>query len=223
VDHAERLAERESDGRAVNGEIPSYQVRRGRTGPTSRAAHARLWPVYGIEPPYDGLVRSERTVLEIGFGMGEATAAMATASPDVEVLAVEVHPAGVMALLRRLEEAALSNVRVIEGDAVEVLAALPSSSLAEVRLFFPDPWPKTRHAKRRFLRPSNAALLADRLAPQGFLHLATDWPAYAEHAREALTGWDIHEDRRDRPVTGYERRALTAGRLPVDLVARPPR
>ena len=205
-------------------EIPSYIVRRGRTGPTSHEALKRLWPVYGIDPPYDGLVRSSSTVLEIGFGMGEATATMAAASPDVDVIAVDVHPAGVMALLRRLEKAALANVRVIEGDAVQVLTALPSGSLAEVRLYFPDPWPKTRHIKRRLLRPSFAALVADRLAPQGFLHLATDWPAYAEHARETLVGWDVEQVTRpaSRPQTGYERRALTAGRTAVDLLARPP-
>ena len=205
-------------------EIPSYIVRRGRTGPTSRDALERLWPVYGIDPPYDGLVVSSGTVLEIGFGMGEATATMAAASPEVDVIAVEVHPAGVMALLRRLEKAALDNVRVVEGDAVDVLTAVPTGSLAEVRLYFPDPWPKSRHVKRRFLRPSIAALLADRLAPQGFLHLATDWPAYAEHARAALTDWDVHEISRPagRPLTGYERRALTAGRAAVDLICRPP-
>ncbi len=207
----------------TGGEIPSYQVRRGRTGPTSRDALERLWPVYGIDPPYDGLVRSEYTVLEVGFGMGEATALMAQAAPGVDVLAVEVHPAGIAALLRRLEKASLTNVRVVEGDAVDVLTALPSSSLAEVRLFFPDPWPKQRHVKRRLLRASFAALLADRLAPQGFLHLATDWPAYAGHAREVLAEWDVEEDRRSRPPTAYERRALAAGRSAFDLVARPPR
>jgi tRNA (guanine-N7-)-methyltransferase len=207
----------------LHGEIPSYKVRRGRTGPTSRDALERLWPVYGIHPPYDGLIRAERTVLEIGYGMGEATALMAQAAPDVDLIAVEVHPAGIAALLRRLEQASLTNVRVAEGDAVEVLTALPSRSLSEVRLFFPDPWPKKRHVKRRLLRPSFATLLADRLAPQGFLPLATDWPAYAEHAREVLAGWDVVADRRDRPVTGYERRALRAGRTPVDLICRPRR
>jgi tRNA (guanine-N7-)-methyltransferase len=204
----------------IHQEIPSFKVRRGRTGPTSLAAMERLWPVYGIDPPYDGRAA---TVLEIGFGMGEATAAMAAASPDVEVLAVEVHPAGVMALLRRLEAAALTNVRVVEGDAVGLLEALPEHSLREVRLFFPDPWPKTRHHKRRLVRPSFAALVASRLAPQGFLHVATDWPAYAEHVRETLVGWDVREERGDRPVTAYERRALLAGRQAVDLRAHPPR
>ena len=113
----------------------------------------------------------------------------------------------------------------MEGDAVDVLHALPGGSLAEVRLFFPDPWPKTRHAKRRLLRPTFAALLADRLAPDGVLHVATDWPAYAAHARAALHGWDVQQIARpdSRPQTGYERRALRVGRTAVDLLCRPPR
>jgi tRNA (guanine-N7-)-methyltransferase len=203
----------------ANGEIPSFKVRRGRTGPTSRDALARLLPRYR----YDGQPGFSPEVLEIGFGMGEATAVMAAASPAVQVLAVEVHPAGIAALLRRLEEQELDNVRLVEGDAVDVLHSLRAHSLAEIRLYFPDPWPKKRHVKRRLLRPTIAALMADRLAPQGLLHLATDWPAYAQHAREVLAGWEVTEARRGRPVTGYERRALLAGRTAVDLVCRPPR
>jgi tRNA (guanine-N7-)-methyltransferase len=202
-----------------NGEIPSYKVRRGRTGPTSLHALEHLLPRYR----YDGSPAFRPTVLEIGFGMGEATAAMAAAAPATDLLAVDVHPAGLASLVRRLDGAGLTNVRVVEGDAVDVLGHLPSGSLAEVRLFFPDPWPKKRHAKRRFVRPTIAALIADRLAPHGFLHLATDWPAYAEHAREVLTEWDVAEDRRGRPETGYERRAHAAGRTAVDLVCSPPR
>jgi tRNA (guanine-N7-)-methyltransferase len=204
-----------------NGEIPSYKVRRGRTGPTSRHALEHLLPGY----LYDGDPAFRPTVLEIGFGMGEATALMAAAAPDVQLLAVDVHPAGLASLARRLDEGGLTNVRVVDGDAVDVLTGLPSGALDEVRLFFPDPWPKKRHVKRRFLRPTIAALVADRLAPQGFLHLATDWPGYAEHAREVLVDWDVQEVPRpaSRPVTGYERRAQQAGRCAVDLVCRPPR
>lgn len=198
-------------------EIPSYLVRRGRTGPTSRDALERLWPVHGL----DDLDGYRPQVVEVGFGMGEATALMAAADPR-PLLAVEVHPAGIAALLRRLEAADLDNVRVWEGDAVPVLQALPDHCLDEVRLFFPDPWPKARHVKRRLLRPTFVALLERVLAPSGFLHLATDWPAYAEHAREALAGWSVTADRRGRPVTGYERRAHRDGREAVDLVCRPP-
>ena len=205
-------------GSVQHREIPSYLVRRGRTGPTSRDALERLWPVYGIEHLGSYLPQ----VVEIGFGMGEATALMAAAEPGRDVLAIEVHPAGIAALLRRLEAADLRNVRVWEGDAVPVLQALPDSCLDEVRLLFPDPWPKARHVKRRLLRPTFVALLERVLAPGGFLHLATDWPTYAEHAREALAGWSVTEDRRGRPVTGYERRAHRDGREAVDLVCRPP-
>ena len=206
-------------------EIRSYQVRRGRTGPTSHAAHARLWPLYGIDPPYGELVRRLPLALEIGFGMGEATALMAAAQPELDLLGVDVHPAGVAALLRRIEGAGLTNVRIVQGDALGVLQALPAGCLSEVRIYFPDPWPKARHVKRRLLRPTFAALVASRLAPSGFVHLATDWPEYAEHAREALQGWDVVLlDRPEwRPVTGYERRAHRDGRAAVDLLCHPPR
>ncbi len=205
-------------------EIRSYQVRRGRTGPTSHAAHARLWPLHGINPPYGELVRRLPLALEIGFGMGEATAQMAAARPELDLLAVDVHPAGVASLLRRVEAAELTNVRIVEGDALGVLRALPPACLSEVRLYFPDPWPKARHVKRRLLRPTFAALVATRLAPGGFVHLASDWPAYVEHARDALQGWDVQVIERPqwRPVTGYERRAHRDGRVAIDLLCRPP-
>lgn len=198
-------------------DLRSYLVRRGRTGPTSRAAHARLWPLHGVSDVAD-LVAPQ--VVEVGFGMGEATAELAAREPGRRVLAVDVHPAGVMALLRRIEERGLTNVQVWEGDAVPVLQALTPGSVEELRLFFPDPWPKPRHAKRRLVRPSFVALLDRVLAPEGFVHLATDRPEYEEHAREAFAAWDLVEDRRGRPQTGYERRAHLAGRTPVDLVIR---
>jgi tRNA (guanine-N7-)-methyltransferase len=194
-------------------EIRSYLVRRGRTGPTSHAALERLWPVFGLDVLGDYVPQ----VVEVGFGMGEATALMAAQDPR-RLLAVDVHPAGIAALLRRLEAAELTNVRVHEGDAVPLLRELPDGCLEELRLYFPDPWPKPRHAKRRLIRPSFVALLDRVLAPDGFLHLATDRPEYVEHAREALAAWSAVEDRRGRPETGYERRAHRDGRTAVDLV-----
>jgi tRNA (guanine-N7-)-methyltransferase len=199
-------------------EIRSYLVRRGRTGPTSHAALERLWPVYGLDEVGDYAPQ----VVEVGFGMGEATALQAATDPR-RLLAIDVHPAGVAALLRRLEAAELTNVRVHEGDAVPVLQQLAPGSVEELRLYFPDPWPKARHAKRRLIRPSFVSLLDRVLAPDGFLHLATDRSEYEEHAREALAAWTCVEDRLGRPVTGYERRAHRDGRVPVDLVFRPPR
>ncbi|MCW2599743.1 MAG: tRNA ((7)-)-methyltransferase [Frankiales bacterium] len=210
----------------VGEEIRSFKVRAGRLGPASRDAMVRLWPVHGVTPPYDALVRDRPLVLEIGSGMGEATAAMAVTDPGSDVLAVEVHPAGVAALLRRIEEHGLTNVRVVQDDAVAVLGALPERSLAEARLFFPDPWPKSRHAKRRLLRPSFAALLATRLADGGRLHLATDWPGYVEHALEVLADdWDTRVVDRPahRPVTRFERQGLDAGRPSTDVYASPRR
>ena len=198
-------------------EIRSYLVRRGRTGPTAREARTRLWPVYGLEQ----LGAYVPQVVEIGFGMGEATAVMAAADPR-QLLAVDVHPAGVMALLRRLELAGLTNVRVHEGDAVPLLRELPDGCLEEVRLFFPDPWPKPKHAKRRLVRPTFVALLGRLLAPGGLVHLATDQPEYEAHARDAFAAWSVTEDRHGRPETGYERRAHRDGRTAVDLVLRPP-
>jgi tRNA (guanine-N7-)-methyltransferase len=199
-------------------EIRSYLVRRGRTGPTSRAALERLWPVYGVAT-LDGWLPQ---VVEVGFGMGEATVEMAAADPR-SLLAVDVHPAGIAALLRRLEAAGLSQVRVHEGDAVPLLQTLPDGCLEEVRLFFPDPWPKARHTKRRIVRPSFVALLERVLAAEGFVHFATDWPDYAEHALSAFDGWHVTADRRGRPETGYERRAHRDGRTATDLVFRPTR
>lgn len=208
-----------------DAEIRSFKVRRGRTGPTSQEALARLWPRYGLNPPYTPWT-TRPLALEIGFGMGEATATMAAADPATDVLAVDVHPAGIAALLRRIETARLDNVRVVEGDALEVLAALPAGSVSEVRVFFPDPWPKARHAKRRLLRPGFAALVATALTEAGRLHLATDWDAYADHAVAVLTpSYDVEVVPRPegRPSTPYERRGLAAGRSITDVVAVPVR
>jgi tRNA (guanine-N7-)-methyltransferase len=204
-------------------EIRSFKVRAGRLGPASQDAMERLWPVFGLTAPYQGLVRERPLVLEIGSGMGEATAAMAVADPGTDLVAVEVHPAGVAALLRRIEQHALTNLRVIQADAIDVLTALPERSLQEVRLYFPDPWPKARHAKRRFLRPTSAALVATRLTPGGRLHLATDCLPYVEHALEVLQTWEVEIVPRPahRPVTRFEQQGLDAGRPITDLYARP--
>lgn len=209
----------------VGEQIRSFKVRAGRLGPASQDAQERLWPVYGLCAPYAGLVRTRPLVLEIGSGMGEATAAMAAADPDRDVIAVEVHPAGVAALLRRIEQQGLTNVRVIQDDAITVLEALPAQSLSEVRLYFPDPWPKARHSKRRFLRPTSAALLATRLQPGARLHLATDWLPYVEHALTVLQDWDTSIVPRPphRPVTRFEQQGLNARRLITDVYALPVR
>jgi len=209
-------------------DIRSYRLRRGRISPAAHADRQRLWLAYGVDgrvPLEAAAVFGRRAplVLEIGPGMGEATAAMAASRPDLDLLACEVHEAGVIALLRRLEDKAVTNVRVIEDDAVLVLReALTPASLAGVRIFFPDPWPKSRHAKRRLISPAFAALLATRLEPGGQVHLATDWAPYAQHAL-AVLGAVLHAGpvtRPDeRPVTRFEQQARDAGRPSYDIVA----
>ena len=207
--------------------IHTYRLRQGRTSRTALAELERLQPRFGCAPtdlldPLRVFGRLAPLVVEIGSGMGEATAAMAAADPEIDIIAVEVHRAGVAALLQRLDAAQLTNVRVVEGDAVALLGDVVAlSSLTEVRVFFPDPWPKARHAKRRLLSPAFARLVAGRLVPGGRLHVATDWPAYAEQAARVMTPvLDTQRVERPptRPVTRFEQRGLAAGRASYDVV-----
>lgn len=208
--------------------IRTYKVRRRVTSGQASTIE-RLFPAYGIGladvQPFDPVVVYGRTaplVLEIGSGMGEATAAMAAADPARDVLAAEVHTPGIGSLLRRIGELGLTNVRVVEADGVDVLRLLVTGRLDEVRVFFPDPWPKSRHHKRRLLSADFAELVADRLRPGGRLHVATDSPAYAEQAVRVLGRHPLEvvsRDRGNRPVTRFEQQGLDAGRLPHDIVA----
>lgn len=189
----------------------------------------RLRPLWGVDPerPFDPTAVFGRTaplVLEIGSGMGEATAALAAAHPDRDVLAVEVHTPGVASLLRQVEERGLTNVRVAEADGLQVLQDLvEDGTLDEVRVFFPDPWPKSRHLKRRLVDARFAALVADRLRPGGRLHVATDWAAYAAQVLAVVDASPalelVSRDRGDRPVTRFEARGTAAGRASYDVVA----
>jgi tRNA (guanine-N7-)-methyltransferase len=162
-------------------------------------------------------------VLEIGSGMGETTAAMAKAHPEADFIAVEVHGPGIGSLLNRLAAAELTNVKVIRHDALDVLEhMIPDASLAAIHLFFPDPWPKKRHHKRRMVQPAFAALAARKLAPAGVLHAATDWPEYAQQIDHVLgavlepAGAPLFE----RPVTKFEARGRRLGHGVRDLVFR---
>lgn len=207
--------------------VRTYKVRRRVTAGQADAL-ARLLPRYGVDPslplePEAAFGRRAPLVVEIGSGMGEATAAMAAADPARDVLAVEVHTPGLGNLLRLVEAAGLTNVRVVEADARGVLRdLLPPGSVDEVRVFFPDPWPKARHAKRRLVGPEFADLVAARLRPGGRLHIATDWAAYAEQALAVLgshPSYDVvSRERADRPVTRFEQRGTDAGRAVADLV-----
>jgi tRNA (guanine-N7-)-methyltransferase len=228
------LAATETGGRPVN-RITTFYPRRGRVSGRHEDAFARLWPLYGVEitspwAPFDSAAafgRRAPLVLEIGSGMGEATVAMAAADPERDYLAVEVFPPGLGNLLAVVEERGLTNVRVAQGDAVDLVQhMLAPSSLAAVHVYFPDPWPKLRHHKRRLIQPENVVLLRDRLVPGGVLHCATDWAGYAEQMAEVLGADDglvnVHEGFAPRPayrpVTKFEQRGLDEGRRIFDLI-----
>ena len=212
--------------------IRTFHPRRGRMGARHAEAMAGLWPVFGLavadgdRTPLDLSLLFGRTapvVLEIGFGMGDVTAAMAAADPGRDYLAAEVHTPGIGNLLALVGEQGLTNVRVAHGDALELVRRLAPESLDAVHVFFPDPWPKARHHKRRLIRPGNVALLSRVLRPGGVLHCATDWPHYAAEMAEVLAADPLlvrDERAARRPETKFERRGVHAGRPITDLVFR---
>lgn len=222
---------------AHHRKIRSFVRRPGRTTHAQRRALDEVWPRYGIESvdrPLDLRAvfdRSAPVVLEIGFGDGEALFTSAANHPEIDHLGIEVHEPGIGHLLMLLERANLKNVRVIARDAVEVLdRQLDEASIDVVRIFFPDPWPKKRHHKRRLLQPSFVAELARVLKPGGLLHIATDWTNYAEHTSElmaasatfeVLTADTVaSEPLSARPPTKFERRGRTLGHEVWDLYYR---
>jgi len=218
--------------------IRSYVTRAGRVSNAQQRSLEQLWPLYGIEyqdAPLDFTAvfgRTAPTVFEIGFGMGETTAAIAAARPDVNFIGVEVHTPGVGALLKMIGAAPLSNVRIISHDAVEVLEhMIKPASLDGVHVYFPDPWHKARHHKRRLLQAPLVALLASRLAPGGYLHCATDWENYAEQMLEVLGAEPLlvntstaysgrSNDIIERPKTKFEARGLRLGHGVWDVIFR---
>ncbi len=220
--------------------IRSFVVRQGRLTKAQRRALEVLWPVYGLDGPAAGsghidmqtaFGRDAPLVLEIGFGNGDALAAMAAAEADCNFLGIEVYPPGVGAALQKIEQAGLGNVRIMSDDAVDVLqACVADASIDAVRLYFPDPWPKKRHHKRRLVQPEFADLVADKLKIGGLWHMATDWRPYAEHMLEVVTGCDRftnesaggdYVDRPSwRPETHFERRGRRLGHGVWDLLLR---
>jgi tRNA (guanine-N7-)-methyltransferase len=215
--------------------VRSYVLRAGRMGSGQVRALAELAPrlvlPFAPEPLNAAAVfgRSAPLVVEIGFGMGLATAAIAAARPHEDFLGIEVHEPGVGALLQRIDEMGLANLRIVRHDAVEVLGSMiEPASLAALHVFFPDPWPKKRHWKRRLLKPPFVALLASRLAAGGVLHAATDWQPYAEQMLEVLSAEPALANTTDgyaprpeyRPETKFERRGLALGHGVWDLVFR---
>ena len=210
--------------------IRSYVLRQGRTTPSQQQALDNLYPRFGIsfsDSFLDTRKIFERTapvVLEIGSGMGETTAQISQTHPDTDYIAIEVHGPGVGSLLKRIDEQGLRNLRVIRHDALQVLEhMIADEALAGIHLFFPDPWPKKRHHKRRLVQPAFAALAARKLAPQGILHAATDWEDYARHMREVLSAeprLELVEGQAARPTTKFELRGLKLGHKVLDLLYR---
>jgi tRNA (guanine-N7-)-methyltransferase len=217
--------------------IRSFALRRGHVTAAQRRAFEEVFPRIAVpfraEPlaPAEVFGRVAPLVVEIGFGMGETTAAIAAANPELDFLAIEVFTAGIGALAKRIDEAATPNVRIIHHDAVEVVREmLAPDSLAGVHVFFPDPWPKARHHKRRLLAPPFVSQLSSRLAPGGYLHCATDWQPYAEQMLEVLGGCstlqNLHPDyapapanpRCARPTTKFHARGERLGHRVFDLV-----
>ncbi|MGH8691863.1 MAG: tRNA (guanosine(46)-N7)-methyltransferase TrmB [Burkholderiales bacterium] len=200
-------------------------MRQGRTTPAQKRALEELLPRYGIAFSGEKISASRNLVLEIGSGMGETTVAIAKAHPDTDFIAVEVHGPGVGSLLNRLAAENLGNVRVIRHDALDVLEQMiPDGALAAIHLFFPDPWPKKRHHKRRLVQPSFAALAARKLKAGGILHAATDWPEYADRMQEVFSREALLEPAATgfaaRPVTKFESRGRRLGHPVRDLVFR---
>lgn len=206
--------------------VRTYHARRGRTGPAAMAALERLLPTYGVEPhgqPLDVGTLFEPVlpvVLEIGFGKGTSTLALARRERDVGVLAADVHTPGIAAILSACESEQLANVRVVAGDAVTLLRErIPPGSLSGIRAFFPDPWPKARHAKRRLIQPDLVRMMVDRLRSGAVLHTATDQCDYAAGMLAVLRAeprlvncFDGYAPRPAwRPVTEFEAKALEQG------------
>jgi tRNA (guanine-N7-)-methyltransferase len=222
-----------AEGREGHGHIKSYVRRAGRMSEAQQRYYAELMPKIGLAyaPRQLDLAavygRNAPKILEIGFGMGETTAKIADARRDNDYLGVEVHVPGVGALCKQVAERGLTNLRICQHDAVEVVRdMLPEASLDGIHVFFPDPWHKARHNKRRLIQSPFVALLATRLKPGGYLHCATDWEEYALQMLEVLAGEPALENAADgfaprpdyRPLTKFENRGLRLGHGVWDVI-----
>jgi tRNA (guanine-N7-)-methyltransferase len=232
-DETPPLADPDTSSTHPRRAIRSFVLRAGRMGTGQQRALEALGPRYVIPyrpEPLDlaaAFGRGAPKILEIGFGMGGATAEIAAARPDDDFLGIEVHTPGVGALLQRIEEAGLTNLRIVQHDAVEVLRdMITPAALAGVHVYFPDPWHKKKHNKRRLIQPEFVRQLVTRIAPGGYLHCATDWQPYAEQMLEVLnaepalvnTAAGYAERPAWRPLTKFENRGLKLGHGVWDLV-----
>jgi len=215
--------------------IKSFVLRQGRMSKGQQGALERLWPVYGLEPAGACLDltalfgRDADTYVEIGFGMGTSLAQMAADNPDRNYIGIEVHRPGVGALCKLIEEQGLTNIRIFNNDAIEILQnRIANNSLAGVYLFFPDPWHKARHKKRRILQPEFAQTIAKHLINGGEFHMATDWKDYAEQMMDIMSASpDYHNAAGKnqftprpeyRPLTKFEQRGHRLGHGVWDLI-----
>lgn len=214
--------------------IRSFVMRSGHITDSQRNTRDRLLPTWGIPyapEPIDFkriFGRDGPMILEIGFGMGETTAEIAQQNPEWNILGLEVYRPGVGALLSKIEQRGLTNIRVIEHDAVEVLAHMvPDHYLDGVHIYFPDPWPKKRHHKRRLIQSPFLSQLVQKLKPGGYLHMATDWPDYAAQMLDVCSQENALENRAKegfsprpawRPLTKFEARGIRLGNPVADLI-----
>jgi tRNA (guanine-N7-)-methyltransferase len=209
--------------------VRSYRLRGSRITRSQASALERFWPAYGVEIPEGKLdlpalfPDSKKIIMEIGFGMGEATALIGRDFPHDGFLAVEVHFPGVGKLMARIEELGLKNIRIMETDVHPLFEEhLEDESLDGIHLFFPDPWPKKKHQKRRIVNPDFLNLIAPKIKPGGFIHIATDWVPYAEVIEEVFAASEIFEggvvDRPEwRPLTRFEGQGITKDHQVTDL------
>ncbi|MCK6393364.1 tRNA (guanosine(46)-N7)-methyltransferase TrmB [Zoogloea sp.] len=222
-------------GRLTSQSIRSFVLRQGRMSDAQHRFLDEMMPRVGItfrpEPIDLAQVfgRKAPQIVEIGFGMGQATAQIAQARPDDDFVGIEVHAPGVGGLCKLIEEGGITNLRIVQHDAVEVLRdMIPEASLAGVHIYFPDPWPKKRHHKRRLVQGPFVKLIASRLAPGGYLHCATDWEEYAHQMLEVLSAEPMLANTAEgfapkpdyRPLTKFENRGIKLGHGVWDVVFR---
>lgn len=218
-------------------QVKSFVLRTGRMTPAQKRAYDEAWPQFGLSST-QGLLdfnavfqRDSNVVLEIGFGMGDSLIQMAQESPEQDFIGIEVHRPGVGRLLNQISENQLSNVRVFAEDALDALnKSIADNSLAKVQIFFPDPWHKKKHHKRRIIQPDFIQLLRSKLKTDGIIHLATDWENYAEHMLEVMQAADGFSNLDEngsyspkpafRPETKFERRGERLGHGVWDLLFR---
>ncbi|WAJ70867.1 tRNA (guanosine(46)-N7)-methyltransferase TrmB [Catenovulum adriaticum] len=230
----DRLKRAVDNGRVIR-EVKSFVVRQGRLTKGQEAAIAQYWPSMGLEHQtsvynwHDVFGNDNPVTLEIGFGMGGSLVAMAKAAPEKNFVGIEVHHPGVGACLKEATDAGLTNLRLISHDAVEILKdSIANNSLDTVQLFFPDPWHKKRHHKRRIVQPEFVELLRQKLSIGGVFHMATDWENYAEHMAEVMNAapgyknvasdGDYVPRPEHRPLTKFEKRGQNLGHGVWDLI-----